>query len=820
MVVSGAPVVGTVKIKDSSTPARTSFSAVNADGSYTLNITDEWQSPFLLWIDGHVNNQHVRMLSCFEVGAQEQSVTVNITPATTAIVAAAMGDEVDNIDPETASPPDQSTVDAIQEHVQDALEDVFAVFDLDESFDLFETPIDALGEGSDEMFEVLSISTDNSDNIVVNDRVDDTATVSIDQNGNTSGNITELVNTATESQIALDEIRNVLELWYSLYETSRPDEATLTAQLRPKMAEGYIHNGYDRDDIIELYATDDTTGIIAGVETLVSCAIFRPMQEQAYGNQSIHENIDDYPEALWIIGTSNYNGIHFPWLFSFVRTDQDEWKMYGNRRPFTSGGRIRSRSQKNLNSAGDIIYDTGLHIYTKDTGNMAQSLGITNIAIFNPVMPAEEIDGESTNCLRMARKNEGLSKEFGITNVSADYNRSLYRARANGDLDLTALAAQDVKEFIVIGLDDSDIPVWAYTHLLTEAPLPVSQLVANDSDYFPVITGLQSFGDIDFSGPNNFQWQIPASGDLYAMWSSIGWSDEDWNYSEVFILNTYFYETGDIYSWTTDEFDISFAETVKEAYVNTTLRDRTNHREFRLQMRHRPWVEEFVSLDQGELVFDVDHAYGAENLSDRVEARARIRDMDITRFEADIVIESASLAGEGVDVHTEIMLYYQPDEYWHESRNDQDFFEVTIRIYCYMEEQVPMLSVNGWVWGSNSEDGSIEYDIPDPVGSFPYNDPINFNEVHSVAVAYDQATTSLIIEYDGQASSIDMSSLPAFDPDNFKEARFRTRVRDIEAEGHQGQMKARIDDVMVNGQLYDDFNDGFEVNKWDINAYE
>jgi len=33
-------------------------------------------------------------------------------------------------------------------------------------------------------------------------------------------------------------------------------------------------------------------------------------------------------------------------------------------------------------------------------------------------------------------------------------------------------------------------------------------------------------------------------------------------------------------------------------------------------------------------------------------------------------------------------------------------------------------------------------------------------------------------------------------------------------------MKARIDNVKVNGQLYDDFNDGFENNKWDVNAYE
>ncbi len=38
--VAGLPVVGTINIKDSSNPVKTSFSAINSDGSYTLDIDE------------------------------------------------------------------------------------------------------------------------------------------------------------------------------------------------------------------------------------------------------------------------------------------------------------------------------------------------------------------------------------------------------------------------------------------------------------------------------------------------------------------------------------------------------------------------------------------------------------------------------------------------------------------------------------------------------------------------------------------------------------------------------------------------------------
>jgi len=129
------------------------------------------------------------------------------------------------------------------------------------------------------------------------------------------------------------------------------------------------------------------------------------------------------------------------------------------------------------------------------------------------------------------------------------------------------------------------------------------------------------------------------------------------------------------------------------------------------------------------------------------------------------------------------------------------------------------LHLGGGPWGSSSEDG-LEYEMPDPIGDFPFWEEIGTTQSHIYAVEYDESTDSLKIEYDGYVSTFDMSAIEAFDPADFKEARIRTRIRDIELEGDNGQMKVRIDNVKVNGQLYDDFNDGFENNKWDVNAYE
>ena len=65
--VAGLPVVGTINIKDSSNPVKTSFSAINSDGSYTLDIDETWTSPFMMWAEGWVNNKHLRLLSCFDL---------------------------------------------------------------------------------------------------------------------------------------------------------------------------------------------------------------------------------------------------------------------------------------------------------------------------------------------------------------------------------------------------------------------------------------------------------------------------------------------------------------------------------------------------------------------------------------------------------------------------------------------------------------------------------------------------------------------------------------------------------------------------------
>ncbi len=818
MAVSGAPVVGTVNIKDSTNPAKTSYSAINSDGSYSLNITSEWKSPFLLWVNGLANNQSVKMLSSFAIDDENEKI-VNITPLTNTIVASAIGKNIADIDPETESIPDSATVEAIKDIVQEALEQVFAVFGLDTSFDLFETPIDELGSGSDQMFDVISFSTDGSSNIVVTSKEDDAITVSIDQSGDVTGDITQIANTAASSKVALEQIQEIMGFYFGLYETSRPDETTLTSQLKPYMAEGYLNSGYNRDDIINLWANDDKSGIIVGAESLVSCSIYRAMKSHTYGIRSINEIKDNYSKGLWVNVDFIFNGVRYNnWSTSFVKTGEGDWLWYGNRRPMRNGGRVRARGWKKLYSAGVTTCDTGLHIYTNDVGNLASDMGITNQAIFNPVMPAEEIDGENTNCLRMARKDDGFSTEYGITNVSSDFNQHLFRARVNGGLDLTELASQDTKEFVFIGLDDSDNPIGAWISLIGEAPLPVSELEVNDAEYFPVIIGPQSFTEIDFEGENSIQWQLPANGNLFASWSGFAWRDENGNYQEISINNPFWYEPGDLFSWTTDIFDpSSMAGIVQRAYISTELFEKANHRRYKTEKIFQPWVEEFVSISGGELVFDVEHAYAAENLSDRIDTAVKTRDVTVTRLEATVTIESASKVGDEVDVRTEIKLSYQPDEYYYESDNDKDYFEVKIRI---LYENDGKLHLGGGVWGSISEDGTVEYEIPNATGDFPFWEEIATTQSHTYAVEYDESSDSFKIEYDGYISTIDMSTFETFDPADFKEARIRTRISNVEMEGDQGQMKTHIDNVMINGQFYEDFTDGFTINKWDVNAYE
>ena len=91
----------------------------------------------------------------------------------------------------------------------------------------------------------------------------------------------------------------------------------------------------------------------------------------------------------------------------------------------------------------------------------------------------------------------------------------------------------------------------------------------------------------------------------------------------------------------------SNAVSPRKAEFILTMRD-TNHKHYWTDKRWDPWSENFISVENGHLVFDVAHSWSQDNLDPEngsMNATTRIRGRHLNRFEAPFVIENATAHG-------------------------------------------------------------------------------------------------------------------------------------------------------------------------------
>ena len=378
---------------------------------------------------------------------------------------------------------------------------------------------------------------------------------------------------------------------------------------------------------------------------------------------------------------------------------------------------------------------------------------------------------------------------------------------------------------MAIGLDDSGAPLRTWLYTIAEAPDELSEIMAKPDDYFAqILRDTISFDTSDPSSPDafpgdagHFEWVLPPTPDLFPSFSILGWDDGPWQWNELQVDNPAWYGPGDFFSWTSDTYLPGATATyVRHAEFNIYIRN-ANAKHYQTSKKYSPY-EASVAIESGELVFDVNHSYSPDNLRDRKQARTRIRDTRTQRLEATIVVESASITGPNAFAEVDVKIGYQPDFYY--GSGDENYLGVFARIR-YENNQ---LSLRGFVWGSNNRDGTDWYTVPPSGGNFPFGRPLMFNQPYTLAVEYFESSNQLVIEFDdGQGlgpyrSTFDMDAYPVFDPENFQNAEVRTRVRNANQAGDSAGMRVRCDNVYVNEVLYDDFNDGFGVNKWQVYA--
>ncbi|MCP4114963.1 MAG: hypothetical protein GY737_06065 [Desulfobacteraceae bacterium] len=843
--IAGLPVVGTINIKDSSDPVQTSFSAINFDGSYQLNINPNWTPPFMMWAEGWVNNKHLRLLSCFDLGEGETEKNVNTTPATTAIVESAMGKDASEIDPAAVEIPDPGVVAQIKEKVEQTLKDIFAVTGIPPGFNLFESPIGPVGSSTDRFFDVVNISTDDENRIVVADVTDGSQHVVIDPDQPPGSVPQEMIDSIVQTGDALTQIRSILEDFFELFQDPNdlPDQDRLEAELKPDLAQGYLHSGYGIEDrIIDLAQRGAFTG------SFVGCSILRPMETRYYGTRPVEEIPDGHEEGVWVQVTENYNGKHISYLTAFVDVGGNIWKCYGNRRPFRRADPGRPRARRIQFPAGAVTYHSGLKFWHNDVGNKALDMGITNLAVFNPAFAPETIDGMDTNCVRLERRAGGLDTRFRLSNVPHYWtDESLYElSKEPGDrrIDLEALKAQETMEFILIGLNDADDPVRTWMYTIPEAPLPVSEVMANPDKYFAIIEqSAVSFLAYDPADPDNpdafpgnggvFSWIFPDNPELFPSWADLGWwSGINHNWNEFSIDNPAWYGPGDFSAWTSDNYQPGpNAILPRETSFTVTMRD-TSIRHYQTDRRYDPWSEDVLGFENGNLIIDLTHSHKPENTSNQLQNQLRIRDREVTRLEGRVKVENGFFIdaepGNSRAVHaaTQIEFVYQPEIYYLEG-GSQGYMQIVIEIRLDKDGH---RRLNSWIWAANNNDwdtkwetypgkiepGETESKFP---GTFPLGELLETPQTavhHTIAIEHDKVNGKMTVEFDGQSSSIALSDLPGFNGDDFQFARIRTRVRKINEPGDEGSIRVLCDHVKVNGQDYDDFDGQFGLNNWYI----
>jgi hypothetical protein len=811
--LGGAPVKGYVYVKDGGGQPEPASAKIAADGSFTLSLDAEWQSPLFLWTDGYVNGRPAKLFSQVSLAADQTTATVNINPLTTAVVCAAMGKPAAEVVPKSAVIPTQATVDTITNHLKTNLADLWTAFSAPAGFDPFTSGL-TLGQGVDQLFDLFDLEADARGAIHVTSRHDAAVAISMDSAGSLSGDLSAAAAQATADQAVLAQMREAFEKEYELFSDSIPSQAVLESELKPYFAPGYLNSGETYDSFAAAWA-DDEDGVV-GYE-LISLSIHRPMQEQTYGDQTIHELADNYDEGLWVLLSVKRNGIVRTYPTSFVNIGGGEWKVYGNRREIASSSMGRAAARKNMRPGGALEYATGFNFYHRDHDDTAFSKGITKLAIVNPALPPTPVDGQTANCVQMARRDDGANERYGITSVSGESGTWL-RHRGGIGYDHDNLLFQDKPEFVVFALNDANQVQGVWIYVVEALPFTIDKVIEKDSEWFADIQEPASFEDITIPGSNHLSWDLPSDEAIYPSWLWFGWDDADWNYSEVSVDNPAWVETLDFYDWLEEDVEAApHSGIVRQVHLGLGFGSALDDRYYVVQRTFDPFTDQIIQSKNDAVEMSIDHSWADTNLSDRLTGVLQPTGANVTRLETTVTVESATTNGEGVEAQAYIQLAYQPDEIWDQPGwSDEKYFDITVRMN-YRDGRMWLL---GWVWGSQNEDGSVEYDLPPPEGDYPFDETIVFNREYSIAVECDPAARTLSFEFNGQGSTVDMSGISDFDPADFKRAQLRVRVRYLENPGDSGAITVKYDNVKINGELYDDFDDGLAPNKWRAHSYE
>lgn len=478
---AGAPIIGSVTIKDSSIPAATRTVPIAADGKYTVDVNG-MTAPYMVRADGYVGGNEYHLYSAGT--SADMGGTINVTPLTDLIVANIAGtvaDDYFNSDNFSGLTAEQLT--AQSNALKEKLLPVLQAVGVSDSIDLLRASFSTDHTALDAALDVIRVTTDTATGVA-------TITNIVNQQQMTSnvttGTYTGALDNTTGVAAAVSDIQAIsagFETFSNLFANGLPSESNPT--LLGLFDEAtFMQEGMNLAAFLSEITTDPgMVGISFDNISIQSMDTTNGTAVVAFDVIQHGMVMNDGPRPFHMI---KKNGV---------------WYMQGDRR--IAQVEVEPEANYNLSDSFSQIA-TGLRLDIEDRGGR----GITSAVVTGAGLPVGGV----------ILINNIAYEDFQIE--GQQYGGDFY------SMDDTAIAGiADSGEIYTVELYTHGVLSATYTEKLKKRPYLSSEL---SSASFPAISQQTLDQMQSFTGGNaTVNWTLPAG--LINDWLSVGLGDNEGN---------------------------------------------------------------------------------------------------------------------------------------------------------------------------------------------------------------------------------------------------------------------------------------------------
>lgn len=485
---AGAPIIGTVTVKDSSPSPVVRTTTIAADGRYTVDVSG-MTPPFMLRADGRVGGRNYSLYSA--ATSADVGGNINVTPLTDLIVANVAGQIAANVYASgNFSGLTPAALASATATLRERLQPVLSAVGVAGAVDLLRASFAADHSGLDAALDAIRVEVDPATvtatitNLIDNQRITD------DLRSRSDASILPATNVAA----GVGEFQQIVattDAFSALFATSMPaaDNPTLLALL----TDDFLFDGQDRDAFLSEITSDNLVGLRVTVLAL------RPGSILPAGA----------PTAATVEVEITSNSVVFRTTFD-MKKQGGIWRIAGN-------GRVALAEVFTFARMQDVFVngqlqpnriDSGLVFEIKDEGG----IGISHAIVKGKGLPAEGVlyvnytrnssfgvaampyQGEATPRLFQNGHNQVPLADGVITTLADNETYTVELWKDNGT---PTNAADDVK-------------LVTYTAAITKRPYQVSELGVSSFAAVSVPTRAQLRAFADNGGTITAAWTLPA----------------------------------------------------------------------------------------------------------------------------------------------------------------------------------------------------------------------------------------------------------------------------------------------------------------------